>query len=86
MLQTLINTYSSFFYIVYFVLSYYLLYSSSGLSTDVFHIKTNIHTLEIVLSMLTAVAVVIRYSTWVLLLPYPLKHNYHSIVVVLIHT
>jgi len=33
-----------FIIIVYLVLSYYLLYSSSGLSTDVFHIKTNIHT------------------------------------------
>jgi len=31
------------FYIVYLVLSYYLLYLSSGLSTDVFHIKMNTH-------------------------------------------
>src|SRR6218665_230367 len=33
------------FYIVYPVLSYYLLYSNSGLSTDILHIiKANIHT------------------------------------------
>jgi len=37
------------FYIVYLVLSYYLLYSSSGLFTDVFHIKTNIHTQSLIL-------------------------------------
>ena len=42
-----INTYSSYFIIiVYIVLSHYLLYSSSGLSTDVFHIETNMHTTD----------------------------------------
>jgi len=42
-----INTYSSYFIIiVYLLLGYYILHSSSGLSTDVFYIKTNIHTLN----------------------------------------
>jgi len=40
-----IATYSSYFIIiVYLVLSFYLLYSSNGLSTGVCHIKMNIYT------------------------------------------
>ena len=31
------------YFVVYLVLGFLLLYSSSGLSTDVFHIKTNIY-------------------------------------------